>query len=153
MRSIIFSIRGNQKDTKSGNPIAYKRTIAGKFRKDSVEYMDWKEYVRAELSRTGNILDADGENKWAPFAPKMMTHRGVYYPVLVEKGEKARVEIAIEWADWARRGDGDNVLKGILDAIFANDKIVYAGSYESRPSARKRGHVGIVIEIEPDDEV
>ena len=87
MREIIFSIRGNHKDP-DGNPIPYKRTLKGKFREDSVQYFEWKEYVRAELSRTAHILDDDGDNRRTHYTPPIHLIKGVYFPVLAHKGER-----------------------------------------------------------------
>lgn len=43
------------------------------------------------------------------------------------------------------------MLKGILDALFPNDKIVYAGAYECSLSPEQKGHVNVILEIEEDD--
>lgn len=148
MREIIFSIRGNQKDP-LGNPIPYKRTLGGRFRQDSVDYVAWKEYVRAEFSRTAHVRDLEGDNKRSPHPPEVFEKKGIYYPLIIAKGERVRCDIVIEWADLAH-GDGDNVLKGILDALFPDDKMVWAGSYESGPGKRKKGHAEVTLYVEED---
>lgn len=56
------------------------------------------------------------------------------------------MDIKIEWANGAH-ADGDNIFKGIADALFVNDKQVSAGSFESKMSEDKVGKVFVKIEI------
>lgn len=149
-REIVFVVHGNQNDPKGGNPIPYKRTLGGKFRRDSVQYMEWKEYVRAELARGAHIRYPDEDNQWRHFDPKMKPGKGCYYPILAEKGERVHVETMIEWAN-GKKGDCDNVHKGILDALFEEDSCVWSGKYQGVLSPEKIGKVGITLLIEPEE--
>lgn len=124
-RTITFTIRGNQKDTVCGNPIPYKRTLKGKFRKDSVDYFDWKEYVRAEYSRSAAYEEA-GEHVQA--GVRMIPGKDGYYPLIADPGELVAISMRI-YTVGKGRGDGDNILKGILDSLFEQDNIVWSGAY------------------------
>lgn len=136
MTKIQFEIRGNQNDQK-GNPISYKRTLSGKFRKDSVDYMEWKEYARSEFDRNSNSCGV----AYVPF----YTASSMPYPHF-EGLVSAEMHIEIFWANGAH-GDGDNIFKGIADALFKNDKLITAGSFKSMLSPYKEGKVVVTLEL------
>lgn len=134
---LTFYIHGNQKDP-TGNAIPYKRVLTGKFRKDSIDYMEWKEYVRSELDKSALV---DG---W-PVNIKY-TGESMPYPFF-EALVKAQMHIKIYWKD-KKHGDCDNVFKGIADAIFKDDKMLHAGSFTSEMSATKNGVVEVKLVLE-----
>lgn len=130
-RTLEFTIRGNQED-RHGNPIPYERVLKQHMRARSVRYMDWQAYVRTAC------IDVE-KNRAGMFLHKMGPH------VRLEKGEKCHMAIFIEWASGAH-GDGDNVWKGIADALFVNDKDI-DGSFVGRMSESKQGKVDVIIKI------
>lgn len=137
--TLTFTIEGNQNDP-TGNPIPYKRVLSGKFRKDSIDYMAWKEYVRSCLDRTAHL---DGLSHKVLYVPATYP-----YPHILAQGViRAAVHIKIYWKNHSH-GDCDNVFKGILDALFENDKLVHAGSFESFYSPEKKGKVDISLVLE-----
>lgn len=118
-----FTVKGNHKDPK-GNPMPYTRTTQGsKWSPKAKDYSAWKEYVR------GCFLAYCVDEK-------LLTHadfRGLVYALpnlkpIVKSKNKARVDIMITYKD-DTHADSDNVIKGILDALFQNDKYV-AGSFD-----------------------
>jgi hypothetical protein len=132
MKYYTFTIEGNQKDPQ-GNPIPYKRTLAGKFRKDSIDYMEWKEFVRSEFDRKG--------------VPRPVSSTKSFpYPELCDQHEVAVLTLNIGWRD-RKGGDCDNIFKGIADALFENDKCIVEGHFYSRYTEEKAGNVVVGIEI------
>lgn len=144
MTTLTFTINGNQKDS-VGNAIPYKRTLSGKFRKGDIDYMEWKEYVRSELDRAAVWHAKTGE----VFKYKALYSReSMPYPEFQEmETGRAQVHIKIFWRD-GKHGDGDNVLKGVMDALFKDDKGVWAGSFESKRAENKLGHVEVTLILE-----
>lgn len=144
MTKITFSIRGNQNDP-VGNATPYKRVLAGKFRQDSIDYMEWKDYVRAELDRSAVWHSEGGETS---LYKVIYTNESLPYPIFqeIERG-RAQVHVNIYWRD-GRHGDGDNVLKGIMDALFKDDKCVWAGSFTSERDPEKVGRVIVTLILE-----
>jgi hypothetical protein len=129
MKKIRFIIHGNQKSP-TGNPIPYKRTLAGKFRKDSIDYMNWKEYVRSELDRS---------EQYVPTSTSSFP-----YHEICSSEEVAVMSIWIAWRDH-KGGDGDNIFKGIADALFENDKCIVEGHFYSGMDPEKKGNVLVEI--------
>ena len=117
-----FEIIGNQENP-IGNPLGYHRTTqGGLWNKGSKRYAAWKQYVMAAFLKT-NRLDT----------------------LLIELGDvSVRVDIFILWAN-EKHADCDNVFKGILDALFKNDKGVAAGSFESARAGDGVGRVCVEI--------
>jgi len=100
---IEFTLVGNQSD-KAGNPIPYHRTTQASFwNKDSKRYNAWKQFVRQEY--------------WLQTAKKISGHKPF------NKAFKGKVEVYIEFKNESH-ADPDNIAKGILDALFENDKHV-----------------------------
>ena len=133
MQTLSFTIRGNQEDP-TGNPVPYTRVLNHSWRGDSKRYMKWLDYVRAE------------------FVSQVGTHGAVaaFYagkpPIVLGKEERAQVAIKVYWRDGSH-GDLDNVLKGILDALFENDKRVNGLKASSEMSRDKRGRVEVIITL------
>lgn len=139
MIRIRFSIEGNQDDP-TGNPVPYTRMLKGHFRKDARVYMAWKEYVRSELDR--NAWQDDAAARYKP----RYTLLSMPFPELVPAGGKAAVHVFISWKN-KRNGDGDNILKGIMDALFKNDKCVWHGSFTGVMAEDRKGRVDVLIEL------
>ncbi len=57
--------------------------------------------------------------------------------------------MVIHWHNDAH-ADGDNIFKGIADALFVNDKNVVVGKFASFTSKDKKGRVDVGIEIYKD---
>lgn len=70
--------------------------------------------------------------------------RGGDKPIIV-RDKKMRTDIKIFWAS-KHHGDPDNVLKGINDALYQNDKLV-AGSVDFEYDPDKKGRVEVTITI------
>ncbi|EAK6079887.1 hypothetical protein U5686_001250 [Campylobacter coli] len=95
-------------DLKS-NPVPYKRTTQkSKFAcKDYLKYLDFKKLLQMEFRRQNDIscFQAFDKQKKYEFSLKI--------------GFNSK-----------RHGDGDNIVKCVLDALFENDKNVLKGDYE-----------------------
>ena len=99
------------KFTVKGQPVPYKRTTqAAKFCAKYKVYQEYKDCVVAA------------------FLSQCVGTWGYPKPLTSIKGQKTRVDIMIYFKNYAH-GDGDNVLKAILDSLFANDKFC-TGSYD-----------------------
>lgn len=115
MKTIAFTIYGNQ-ENKKGNPIPYFRTTqAGQWTKGAKRYHAWKDYVRA------SYLDALGEIKKIERAQFGEMHDLLQKKPIADTGKKMHMRLCITWANKAH-ADSDNIFKGIADALFMNDK-------------------------------
>ena len=131
MISISFSIRGNH-ENQAGNPLPYCRTLNHSWTKSAARYKDWMEYVRIEFLRTfqspkrGSVpVTLDGHLELA-------------------RGQTAEIALNVTWANGAH-GDLDNVLKGVLDSLFIQDKEITKIAAVAEKG--KRGLVEAVIII------
>lgn len=99
------------------NPVPYKRTTQrAKFvSKDYKKYLEWKTLL-------GDTFCASN-----PKAPKRIIRRGEEWHAVPGLSGAYFVETVAIYKDKAH-GDTDNVAKGVLDALFKNDKYV-SGSY------------------------
>jgi Holliday junction resolvase RusA-like endonuclease len=134
MQIIEFSIKGNQENAE-GNPIPYfRQTQNTKWTDGARRYEEWKNYVVSSmLAHCGT--------------PDMLRNDLNYNrPLEIPNGGEARMAIEIWWASRAH-GDGDNIFKGIADALFINDKEVVEGSFKSQMSTDKKGRVEVRILI------
>lgn len=138
MLKLLFRIEGNQDDP-NGNPVPFQRAIKGMWRKASQRYMEWQSHVRIEFYKSS---DGDGIEG----LKKAMTNPGGLKPINLEPKQWAEMHIDIWWKNNAH-GDADNVFKGILDALFVNDKEVWKGSYDSHIAPDKKGMVSVRIII------
>jgi len=136
--TIKFLIEGNPFD-KDGNPIPYTRTTQ-KAKYTSARYARYKQWISwVQGAFLQQNPDHTGLGKYSLM---MFRHRK---PILLAEGISAKVDILIKWKD-KKGGDGDNVYKGILDALFINDKWV-RGSYDWALSEDKKGLVEVQIEF------
>lgn len=126
--NLSFVIRGNQEDT-SGNPLGYHRTTQGSYwNAGSRRYAAWKDYVVSEFERGTQRKPKQGK------------------PLTIAKNEAAQVSMRIFWHNKAH-ADIDNVLKGILDALFVDDKGINGISATSEPAKDGKGKVEIDITL------
>lgn len=133
--TIKFTITGNPFDPK-GNPIPYTRTTQGtKHTPRYQRYVQWVSYVQNQFCN--NNPDATGMGK---YTLNLFRHKK---PILLAPSIIARVDLKISWAN-KKGGDGDNVLKGILDALFVQDKWV-SGSYDWAVNPDAAGAVEVAI--------
>lgn len=109
---IEFALVGNQED-KFGNPIPYfRQTQRSSFYNPSTKrYHAWKDFVRQEywLQTTNKFSDQK------PF----------------NKAFRGKVAVYIEFKNESHT-DLDNIAKGILDALFENDKHVHIATSHTR---------------------
>jgi len=135
---IKFLIEGTPDDP-TGNPIPYTRTTqaAAKFSPRYKRYQRWCAWVQSAFLKQNP--DKTGLGKYT----LMMFRHGK--PILLPPDVSAKVDIKILWKNKATP-DGDNVFKGILDALFVNDKHV-RGSYDYALSPDKKGMVEVQIEF------
>ncbi len=137
MSLYAFLVRGNQTDL-CGNPIPYERVLKQHMRARSVRYHLWQQYVRA------CFYDYCSRNNMKFSFNKK--------PIVIQKGQKARMDIVIGWAK-GMHGDEDNIWKGIADSLFENDvdidgsfaAAVSDGAFSKVPAGN--GFVHITIEI------
>ena len=114
-----FTIYGNQENVK-GNPIPYHRTTQGsKWSEAHRRYESWKGYVVNSFLLSNGAIYC-----WAACENLASCRK----PLTSKKGEKWRIDIVIYFAN-ERRGDCVNIMKGIEDALFHDDKYV-TGSYD-----------------------
>jgi Holliday junction resolvase RusA-like endonuclease len=103
-----FTIVGNQEDRR-GNPIPYFRTTQGSsWNKPSQRYAAWKDYVRLQL----DLQEVE--------IPKMYRS----HPLEIKPFNKlvrGRTTATVFFRNEAH-ADPDNIVKGINDALFINDK-------------------------------
>ena len=142
---IEFLIQGNQENPK-GNPIPYHRATQGSYwNAGNRRYHAWKDYVVENFNRVAKVFGYPVVLMDKVQIDKMIRTGRPPKPINLEK-KSARMDICIEWANGAH-ADGDNVFKGILDALFVNDKGVAAGSFESKKAEDGIGKVFIKISI------
>ncbi len=101
-----FEIKGNQ-EKKDGNPIGYKRANRGSSWTPEIKrYHAWCNYVRKCFSNIEGL-------------PKEFKNT-LKNPIDISKSY-ASLDLEIDFASEVR-GDVDNILKGIADSLFINDK-------------------------------
>lgn len=111
---LSFTILGNQEDPE-GNPIPYKRlTQKSKYFARGQRYQGWKGHVQQAF------LDSLGLSDRRKFEYVMAQHKK---PIKVPKESKAYLETDIYFSD-ETHGDPSNIIKGIEDALFVDDKHV-----------------------------
>jgi len=132
-RTHTFTIIGNYKDPE-GNPIPYQRlTQMTKRYARGEKYATWKAYVAKSFIDSLDWSEQNAHEQNIAFTEK---------PIVLENHETARVEIEICFKGQAH-GDPDNVLKGIIDALFADDK--YCDGATSSTFGTRQGLVIVKI--------
>lgn len=143
---INFVIEGNQ-ESPTGNPIPYTRVTQGTTWTDkALRYGAWKDYVVQKFEKSAKTCGFPLALDDKTAVLEMIRTKRPPKPINLAK-KSARMDILIEWSNEAH-ADCDNVFKGILDALFVNDKGVTAGSFDSKKSADGVGKVFIKIIIE-----
>lgn len=138
--SIKFTICGNQ-ENQEGNPVPYVRSTRGAlWRKDGKRYAEWKNYV---VRNYLDYLHRHANRKANNIANMAILHHNK--PIIIFNNQKSRMDIKIFWKNNAH-GDGDNVWKGIADALFVSDKNI-DGSFESGRALDGKGKVEVIISI------
>lgn len=141
MIKYCFTIYGNQED-KEGNPIPYLRsTRNSQWNEATKRYNAWKDYVRKAFFEMAKIAKPSSEYNLLE-----LTSFKKGKPIDMKKGVAADVSVVIFFAN-NTHGDGDNVFKGIVDALFVNDKEIRAGKFTSIVSPLKKGYVDVTITI------
>ena len=141
MKEIRFKIKGNQEDG-TGNPIPYTRTTRGShWNEKTKRYNAWKEFVVGEFLKSI-------ENNYPEYLQKFQ-HNWINRGKLIElkKDAKVKVDMVIEWKN-KNHGDPDNVWKGIVDALFDEDKNI-DGSFSSGVTGEGAVEVTIIYDNEP----
>jgi hypothetical protein len=120
-----FIIAGNQED-KTGNPIPYHRTTQRSFwNQASKRYHAWKEFVRSQY--------------WLQTAKRLRNDKPYY------KEARGRLEVKIAFKG-ENHADPDNIAKGILDALFENDKHMDVST--SHTCKNPQGSVAVTITLD-----
>lgn len=132
-----FTIYGNQENPE-GNPIPYHRSTQGaKWNPEHKRYLAWKTFVAREAKNAGLVPELTNEAK-------------IYYarhntpPHPVQGNPHGRVEANIFFGNEAH-ADPDNIVKGILDAVFRSDKHIDVCTHHSCGNSRPR--VGVKITL------
>ncbi len=132
--TIKFSVLGNQENPK-GNPVPYHRATQGsKWNPAHKRYLAWKDYVRAEYRKASRGL---------PFS--YHTEDVGMHPILGEV--HGRVSIFTRFGP-ETHADPDNIVKGILDALFNNDKHIDVTTSHTCGNPQPKVEVSIEI-LEP----
>lgn len=122
---MTFTITGNQED-KAGNPIPYNRTTQGSYwNKSSKRYQAWKDFVRLQFWLQAGAFDESTK----PYG----------------KEAKGRLEAKISFKG-ENHADPDNIVKGILDALFENDKHIDVST--SHTCKNPQGSVEVTITLD-----
>lgn len=104
-----------------------------------MKYNNWKGYVVANFIDAIDKMDKDEREK-------IKSHINfLNSKPIVATENKIYVKIYIEFKD-KTHGDGDNIFKGICDALFMNDKYI-AGEFDYEYSKDKIGKIDIEITI------
>ncbi len=139
--NINFTIRGNHEDPE-GNPVPYQRLLNNAWRRAGARYVEWQNFVQTTFASAVSG-GAAGSSRARTCVARAMQNKN---PIELADGETAEMDVAIYWKNKAH-GDGDNVYKGIADALFENDKGIVRGSFESAMSEDKKGRVEVKIKI------
>lgn len=117
---ISFSVFGNHEDVK-GNAVPYTRmTQRGKFKPNARKYTKWKQYVVGQfIDHLGQCDCFDSHEQRAI----MLTVAQGKAPLPYVPGIKIELNCMIYFAT-KNHGDPENIRKGIMDALFSNDKNV-----------------------------
>lgn len=127
--TVKFTIIGNQ-ENKKANPIPYHRATQGsKWNPAHRRYMEFKDYVASEFLKSAD-----------PFGGRMP---GLRKPIGGTR--RGSVTASISFGP-ETHADSDNVIKGILDALFENDKEIDV--HTSHSCGHEQPKVEVAIEIE-----
>lgn len=141
MKTITFTIHGNQENP-HGNPMPYYRiTSQSRFSDGAKRYHAWANFVRAQyldiVMPRGKKFKTEDYGEIHDFIEKR--------PIPASK-EKQWMGLKIYWAD-KKHGDCDNIYKGIADALFMNDKYLACTGIDYEYALDKKGKVEITLTI------
>lgn len=137
MKSIKFTIRGNQENT-YGNPIPYLRTTQKSQWTDKAKrYQEWKGYVVANFIDCIQGMSNEKRKEYADVV-NLVDRK----PIKKSK-EKIAVIAHFVFID-DTHADCDNLFKGIADALFMNDKYVI-GSFDFSYGPRGMSEIEIIF--------
>lgn len=124
MKSIEFTIHGNQ-ELDYGNPIPYMRsTQGGQWKPNVRRYNAWKQHVRGCF--LAKCVDEKLINH-EEFKHLLYIHDSGK-PIIYHQKMRCEMHIMIHFKNHAH-ADSDNIFKGIADALFENDKYL-SGSFD-----------------------
>ena len=136
--TLSFVINGNHENI-NGNPLPYFRTTQqSAFSNGNLRYASWLEYVRRSFERTAG----PGYLKILREAGKLDRHP------ITDKKIKGNVAATIYFAG-ENHGDPDNVVKGILDALFTNDKHIDVQTFHT--CGNESGRVEVTVDVSVDN--
>lgn len=140
MKTITFTIHGNQEDP-YGNPVPYFRiTSQSRFSEGAKRYHQWCDFVRARF------LDATVKLEDFNIADFGDIHDVIEKKPIPATKRKQWMSLKIYWAN-KKHGDCDNVFKGIADALFMNDKYLASEGFDYEYCPDKKGRVEVTIKI------
>ena len=144
-REISFTIHGNQTDPKKGNPIPYLRMTQGsKWSDPAVRYHGWCDYVRRLYKEASGYVAPNERSRYTAKEYREMVHE--FEPKKPIPGSpKGRTTVTIYFGT-ENHADPDNVVKGINDALFENDKHIDVSTSHSCKNAEPR--VEVTIELQ-----
>lgn len=132
-----FTIYGNQ-ESPEGNPIPYHRSTQGaKWNPAHQRYLAWKTFVQREAKNAGLIPELTNEQK------KHYALRNTP-PHPVQGEPRGMVEAVIFFGN-EQHADPDNIVKGILDAVFRSDKHIDVHTKHCCGNSRPRVEVKITL--------
>lgn len=132
IKELRFLVQGNQED-KKGNPMGYFRTTQNSFwTKGAKRYANWKDYVRKEFAKIPNLEPRFKGEKTYLIGKKNIVKVPYLTPLFLDKNESAEIDLKV-YVKGNKHADADNILKGVLDALFFNDKRVYKQTVELIP--------------------
>lgn len=135
-KEFSFTIVGNVTDP-SGNPMPYKRlTQKSKHMARGVGYAEWKAYVVDCFLKS--IPDRKDRNAFE----QSLVRRNK--PIELDKMQDAKLTIHIRFKT-ENHGDPSNIVKGIEDALFADDK--HVDVHTSHECRCEHGEVEVKIKI------
>lgn len=132
--TLQFTIVGNQ-ESKIGNPIPYHRATQGsRWNPAHRRYLLWKDHVKSAFKKV---------QPKSPFCPLDNLD-----PHPIVGNVHGRVRAYIYFGD-ETHADPDNIVKGILDSLFKNDKHIDVETAHSCKDKKPRVEVRLTIESKP----
>lgn len=137
--STVFTVRGNQ-DNRLANPVPYHRATQGsKWNPAHRRYLAWKDWVRAAY------FDVVFPNKKISREDYGAAHDMMERQPFTDKNIRGRMVAQIYFGN-ETHCDPDNVAKGILDALFVNDKHIDVETHHTCNNAEPRVEVYLTFE-------
>jgi hypothetical protein len=146
----VFDISGIDEEFRDKNPVPYTRTTQkAKWTEPARRYRRWADALRDCFAHQVGTHATQVVGDLGELLAKSVFTDSRTPPITLFKEEKrnilCRVETQIVWANEAH-GDADNVHKGVVDALFVNDKFVNRHYVESRYASDTR-EPGLLVHI------